>query len=276
MSTRAADHGDVGPSDPSGQPGTLPQQRCNDTDLVASLWRAEQTGESISPEPILPATAENGYRLQWRGADFRSDAGVSPVGFKIGLLTPSAPSTLSAQRGYGLLYGPAVGSSPAQVRLAMRSAVTIEAELAVRIGAEIAPEKLTGARLVAAIDEMMAAIEVVWSRWDGRPPGLPAWLADNASAGYAVLGPPINARRELLADVGASITVDGAAAASGRSPIAPASLDWLASMLSMQGRTIQRGTVILTGAAAVVTGVKPGTVNRVEIEGIGEAVVSLQ
>lgn len=148
-----------------------------------------------------------------------------------------------------------------------------EPEIAVRLGAELAGPAVTSTEVVATLDAVMPAIDVLDSRYAGYEFTLPAVIADNTSSARFALGDPVDPTGIDLRLVGCVFEHNGqlAATAAGAAVLdhPAAAVAWFARSLHERGRTLPAGSIVLTGALTAATAVQPGDVVRATIDRIG-------
>lgn len=157
-----------------------------------------------------PTTLAEGIAAQVALAQLTDAA--APGGFKIG-------ATAASMQAYLGLDGPAAGFMPRDNLHASGSTISIapflrpgvECELAVHLAHDLPPGPCTPDQAAAAVDLVMAAIEVVENRYaDLAAFGTPALVADQVFHGIAVLGTPTADWRTMDLDaLQGEILVDG-------------------------------------------------------------------
>jgi 2-keto-4-pentenoate hydratase len=129
----------------------------------------------------------------------------------------------------------------------------VEAEIAVRLGSDLAGPDVDLGVARAAVSEVFMALEVIDTRYGDWRIALVDSVADNASAARFVLGPAVAADR--LKDLGeelVEVRVDGTLSASGHGrdvlgdPLLP--LVWLAQRLTALGGGLSAGDLVLPGS----------------------------
>jgi 2-keto-4-pentenoate hydratase len=185
--------------------------------LQARRGRAGQRAPlQTLPEGAHPATLEQGIQAQVALA--RLQGATRPAGFKIG-------ATARRMQEYLGLSGPAAGFMTAAglhgngSTLAADSFLRpgVECELAVHLARDLPAGPCTPDQARDAVDEVMAAIELVENRYvDLQAFGAPAMVADQVFHAGAVLGEPFAGWRDLdLQSLFGRITVDGAVRGDG-------------------------------------------------------------
>jgi 2-keto-4-pentenoate hydratase len=176
-----------------------------------------------------------------------------------------------------------VMASPADAHALPLRQWRIEAEVALRLGAEVDAAQaalLTPESAASLIDDMAVSIELVDSRW-APASAATVWakLADLSSHGALVLGEwhPF-APRDWLAQVcTVQIGQNTPARFTGTHSLGdPAWLlaGWLRH-LTRHGARVPRGTVVTTGSWCGLLPASPGDRVQAAFEGIGQAVVQL-
>ena len=180
--------------------------------LLLGHWN-DGTRLDALPEPLRPATREEGYAIQ--AAIGESSPG--PIfGWKI------AATSEAGQRHINV-HGPLAGRLLAERVIADGAAVSLvsnlmrvaEAEFAFRFGADLPPRATpyTVDEVLAAVATLHPAIEIPDSRYtDFTAVGAPQLIADNACAHLFLPGPAAADWRAIdLAAYPVSATVNGAA-----------------------------------------------------------------
>ena len=157
----------------------------------------------------------------------------------------------------------------------------VEAEIALRLRADLEDPALSVEELPGAIEWLAAAIEIVDSRIQGWRIKLVDTIADNASSALFVLGgrrvPPtaidvVNASMRLHA--GDRLASEGRGAFCLGSPYL-ATL-WLARKMIELGRPLRAGQIVLTGALGPMVSVEPQVSYIAEVDGLGAVSVSFR
>jgi 2-keto-4-pentenoate hydratase len=147
-----------------------------------------------------------------------------------------------------------------------------EPELAFRLERDIAGADTTAADVVAATGALMTAIEVLDSRYRDYRFTLPDVIADDASAARFLLGQPVDPALVDRVGCGVRFWKDGTvvATATGAAVMGdPAeAVAWWVRHLSLSGRGLAAGMVVMSGALTGAHPVGPGSVVRAEIDGL--------
>jgi 2-keto-4-pentenoate hydratase len=181
-------------------------------DAARSLYEARSARRPAGPLPpgIAPRDVAEGIQTQLALARIMSAD--PPGGFKIGAIARRMQENLG-------IHAPIAGFMRAQdihptgIRLpfsAFRS-VGVECELAVRLGADLAPSPCDAARASAAVAELFPAIEIVENRYgpDLTTTGVPTLIADQMFHAAAVIGDSAPWRQVDLATTQGEILCNG-------------------------------------------------------------------
>lgn len=256
------------------------------------LTAAAETGVPCAPVRDLIGTDDVSvaYAVQQQLTRGRLAAGGRVVGHKIGLTSPAVQQQLGVdQPDFGVLFDDmdvttSGGGGDGVVPAGRLIQPKVEAEIAFVLSADLDDRDLDdpalGPAIVrAAVDHMVAAIEVVDSRVEGWDIRITDTVADNASSGLFVLGD----QRRALADVEPADTTmrlyrnddlvsEGTGAACLGDPLT--ALLWLARTARDLGDPLRSGQVVLSGALGPMVPALPGDVVRAEISGLGTVAVT--
>lgn len=149
----------------------------------------------------------------------------------------------------------------------------VEPEIAFLTHQELAGTSVTTAQVLAATQGVMAAIDVLDSRYAGYNFTLPDVIADNASAARFTVGDPVPLDGINLRTVGCVFSKNGdvVATAAGAAVLdhPGGALAWFVRKLALRGQSLPAGSLVLTGALTAAVPVSPGDVVTVEIDRIG-------
>ena len=219
------------------------------------------------------------YRIQDINTARWIDAGRCPVGWKIGVTSAAAQRSLQIdQPTRGVLFGDTNIESGGLVPASYRPLA--EAEIAIVLGRDLPLAEARPGDVAAATATACVAIEIADTRIIDWNVDIADMIADNAGAGWFVLGPrtcsfgglksascAMNMKRNgsVVATVGGAGALNAALAATA----------WLARSLVADGRMLRAGDVILTGALAPPQRVVAGDVVCVSIAGVGHCSVTM-
>lgn len=240
---------------------------------AARLLAARANHERISLGTEGPADAAEAYAVQ----DAVTRA-LGPVGgWKVGAKGPDAEPTCAPLPAAGIL------ASPAKVIDGAWRVRGIETEVAVRFAADLPADPLRLARetVLAAVGEVLCAIEVVETRLAEFPKAAPLqMLADSSAHGALVLGAarPFDARWLDAKGLVARQWFDGSevATTTGGNPAVDLArlLVWVARQAAARGMPIRAGQVVTTGSFTGMLFAPPGARVHGAIEGLGECALA--
>lgn len=217
----------------SGAPGTAPFDAERAAHALIAARRTRRVLDRLPPD-VAPRALAEGIVAQVAVA--RLSGSQPPAGFKIGATSRrmqeylGLPGPLAGFVGEAGLHG-----SGSTLSVASFLHVGVECELAVVLARDLAPGPCSNAQAAAAVDEVMAGIEVVENRYGPLDAlGTPTLVADQVYHAAAVLGAPYSGWRDLdLRSLAGSVSVDGQERGAGSGadllgdPIT--ALAWLAS-----------------------------------------------
>lgn len=148
-----------------------------------------------------------------------------------------------------------------------------EPEIVFVMGRDLAGAHVTTTEVLAATASVAVGIEVLDSRYTDYRFTMPDVVADNASAGRYVVGPPVSPAGVPLGLVGVVLEKNGelVATASGAASLGhpAAAVAWLVRSLAEHGEGLRAGDVILSGGLTAAVPVSAGDVVVVTIDRIG-------
>lgn len=231
---------------------------------------ARQLREAFAARRLLPpprlsvagADAALGYAIQVANVAAWSAAGRRQVGRKVGLTNKAVQSALGiGTPAAGVLFDDTLHPSGAVLPLAELRHARAEAEIAIVLDRSIDSPRATYLDVLSAVGYALPAMEIVDCRivdWNIQAFD---FIADNAAARAVVLGDsPIDVRQQDLARIEMTMTLDGQPCSSGTgadclgSPLR--SLHWLACEMARQGRPLQAGEFVMTGALGAIIDIK--------------------
>ncbi|MEO1550614.1 MAG: fumarylacetoacetate hydrolase family protein [Pseudomonadota bacterium] len=236
--------------------------------IAARLHTAIRTGQGIDPpSESTDYVFEDAYRIRRKLVDHLIADGGIPAGHKIGF-TSETMQKMYGMTGpdFGILLKHMFVPAGAPLAIGHLSDTRAEPELAFELAKPLEGPGVTLADALAASARVMAAIEVIDSRVGAMRAAANDSLADNAGAGFVVLGSVSLAPDEVdLAAVHLSMEVDGDAQSAPAGDVMghPAEpLAWLANTLpglDGLGGSLKAGDIVITGAPVKSVAVKPGS-----------------
>lgn len=251
---------------------------------LAKRLRDAYVSGPVAPlrEGLSADDVDGAYAVQSINHQYWLAQGRRIIGRKIGLTSLAVQQQLGVdQPDFGALYDDMRvddGGALAARRLLQGKA---EVEIALLIGRTLDNPSASEFDVLGAIEYVLPAIEIVDSRIADWKITIADTVADNASAGYFVLGsePRSPAGLDLrtcgmVLEMNRRITTVGAGAACLGHPLRAAA--WLARTLAQRGSSLREGDVVLTGALGPMAALAPGVEVRGTIGGIGTVSFALE
>jgi 2-keto-4-pentenoate hydratase len=242
------------------------------------LARALDEGRPVAPvrDLIGAHDLDVAYAVQQELTRRRLAEGAVVVGRKIGLTSPAVQRQLGVdQPDFGVLFADMDVSAETEVPSDRLLQPKAEAEIAFVLKDDLTDGDLDEARVRAAVDHAVAAIEIVDSRIAAWDITITDTIADNASSGLFVLAEhrltlnefsPRETPMRMYADN--ELVSEGNGAACLGDPLT--ALAWLARTARAYGEPLRAGQVVLSGALGPMVPAPPGTRIRAEIGLLGE------
>ena len=248
-----------------------------DHEMLAARLRDAYRGGAVAPlrDGLMPIDAAGAYRVQALNTEHWVAEGRRIVGRKVGLTAKAVQAQLGVdQPDFGVLFADMAITDGGVLDSARVLQPKAEAEVAIILGADL-PDSHTDRQAVeAAIEGVVAAIEIVDSRIADWKISFADTVADNGSSAFYVLGREVKPLAGLdLWTCGMVLEVNGAVASIGAGaaclghPLEAAA--WLARTLATQGAPLRRGDVVLTGALGPMVAIAPGDQVQATIGGLG-------
>lgn len=228
--------------------------------IARELFEAYSTGQPVAPPRLHGIDVERAYAIQRAQEQAFVAQGETVTGRKIGLTSVAMQRQLgvdSPDVGFftdAMMYDPGV-DIPASRFIAPK----IEPELAFRLNRDLSGD-MSMDDVIAAVDSVHLALEIVDSRVRDWDISLVDTIADNASCGAVIIAPDtLDIEPQELADVPVELRINHTTASAGRGadvmghPLAP--IQWLAGF-----KNLRAGEVILTGSMCAAANVSPGDV----------------
>lgn len=235
--------------------------------LADRLFQAIRQGQGIDPPSnTLDYDFDDAYRVRRKLVDHLIAAGGRPKGHKIGF-TSEAMQKMYGMTGpdFGILLDTMFAPEGEPVRVSHLSNTRAEPELAFELGRPL-EGRVTIDEVLDATARFWAAVEVIDSRVGAMKAEATDSLADNAGAGWVVLGSkPLRPEDVDVTSLILSMEVDGFAQSAPATdvmghPAAP--LAFLAGKLAeLQGLGghLKAGDIVITGAPVRSVEVKAGS-----------------
>lgn len=240
------------------------------------LRKAYQSGAVPPLRGYLdPTDADGAYAVQEINTKVWTGAGRRIVGRKVGLTAEAVQRQLGvAQPDFGVLFADMQIANGGTLRADLVLQPKAEAEIAFVLARDLPARAVTSADVIAAVDYVVPAIEIVDSRIGDWKITFADTVADNGSSAFFVLGESRHDIRDvdlyscgMVMELNGSVASLGAGAACLGSPVNAAT--WLANVLAERGTALRAGEIILTGALGPMVALQPGDAVRAVVGGLG-------
>jgi 2-oxo-3-hexenedioate decarboxylase len=244
--------------------------------LAGHLYDAASRRELVEPltdaHPAL--SVEDGYRIQDALVARHVAAGGVVVGAKLGLTSKAKQVEMHVHEPIGAWLTDRMALADGEdLVVASLGQARVEPEIAFGLRTDLAGPDVTREDVLRATDWVAPAIEVLDSRYRDYRFTLPDVVADEASAGRFVVGAPVAPDGLPLDLVGVVFEADGAliSTAAGAAILGhPAdAVAWWVRKIAADGRGLDAGAVVLSGALTGAIKVSPGMVVDVTIDRLG-------
>lgn len=250
--------------------------------LAARLDAAQLTGDSIEQlTELYPLDIDQAYAVQRAGIEMRTARGERVTGAKLGFTSRAKAMQMGVSDVIiGVLTDAMTITDGGDLELSNRVHPRVEPEVAFRLCADVNPGDTEA--LIAAVDAVAPALEVIDSRYRDFRFSLEDVVADNTSASGYVLGPwtrfSASDPAVSLSDQRVEMAFDRDIVATGSTadilgdPLA--ALPAAARMAALHGHRLSAGAVLLAGAATAAVVLQPHRLVTASVAGLG--VVSLR
>ena len=246
-----------------------------------ALYEARRTRQQIEPftdaDPDLGMA--DGYAVQKELTSLLLADGDRIVGYKVGLTSKPMQQMIGVDTpDYGPVLGSTVYADGDTVPVSAFIQPKIEAEIAFVLGSPLAGPGVTVLEARAAISGMVAAAEIVDSRFADWRIKLADTVADLASNGAVAVSSrivPLDGLDPRLIGMvltrGGDLVDTGAGAAALGDPVKVVA--WLANVLGSVGAKLEAGHIVMTGALHAAVPMQAGDVFRAEFDHLGPITV---
>jgi 2-oxo-3-hexenedioate decarboxylase len=248
----------------------------NESELAERLYVAQRDAELLSPpREAEELSAPAAYRVQERLLELRLAAGERLIGLKLGFTSLAKQRQMDVHEPVTGFLTDAMQVPPGRLETAGLRQPRVEPEIAFRLATDLGGEGVDRAAVIAATAEVLAAIEVLDSRYRDFSFNLPSVVADNTSAARFVLAPTgvdpasidLVAERVEFRAGAAEPTVATGEAVLGDPAEAVA---WLA-----RRKPLRAGQVVLSGGMMDAFAVAPGDSVSASYSNLGEIVLEV-
>ncbi|MCE2511440.1 MAG: fumarylacetoacetate hydrolase family protein [Acidimicrobiia bacterium] len=242
--------------------------------------------DGVACEPVrgllgTSAGPAAGYAVQQLNTGHWLAAGRRISGHKVGLTNPAVQAQLGMDEPiWGVLFADRCRTDGDDLSGAALIEPRLEVEVAVVLGADLDRGRHTVVDVIGATAYVLPALEIVDSRIVGWDITIADMIADNAGAGFYVLGTrPVPLTAVDLRRVEMRLTVNGKEAATGSGAACLGnplnSVLWLADAMCDLGTPLQAGECVMTGSLCGMLPLSPGDEPCAEIDGVGTVSASL-
>jgi len=221
---------------------------------AAQLLHAAYQANAVFPDTLEDAlTVDEAYEAQFQLLNLREGAGEKLVGWKVGLTSVA----MQRQQGVhepclGHLLASGHGTAPAAFAFDTLHAPGFENELCLRLQSPLHGNDVSLEDAAAAIGAVAPALEIIEKR-SNLGADFPLAIAGNAQQHAFVTGAFVQYSPGMdLAAVEASVKINGETmeTATGAEVLGTPlqSIRWLAGKLAQFGRTLEAGTLVMSGS----------------------------
>lgn len=218
---------------------------------------------------------DDAYAIQYALRDRIFSRGGKLGGMKMGLTSHAKMKQMGVDVAcYGFLNAHSAYAEGADIPAADFIHPRIEAEVAAVTKAPLRGPGCHLGQVLAAIDFVMPAVEIIDSRYENFRFDLKSVVADNTSAaGFVTGGRTARPTDVDLRTMGVVLEKNGAVVETGAGAAVlghPANaIAMLANMLAARGEEIPAGTFIMTGGITAAVAVEPGDSFSIRYQGLG-------
>ncbi|SDK93788.1 2-keto-4-pentenoate hydratase [Arthrobacter sp. ov407] len=242
--------------------------------VANTLLGALKTARPCGPvREVLQEDLDSAYEVQELIIQSRTSLRNRRIGRKVGLTAPAVQRQLGVdQPDFGVLLSDMQLGEDEQIPHEALIAPRIEAEIAFILGRDV--DATDRDSVLAAVDYVAPALEIVDSRIAEWDIGIVDTVADNASSAYFILGQG-KATLNGYVPAGAEMvmTINGVQASMGTGadclgdPIN--ALLWIAETATALGRPLRAGEIVLSGALGPMAPLNAGDIIEARIGGLG-------
>ena len=237
------------------------------------------------PDDLRPGDDEGAYQIQDALVDLlRKNGAGEPAGYKIGLSAAVMQKMFGTGRPcMGVLLSDTIWPRGRSIRHRDYVNLSLECEIAVRLGADLTPDALPHTRdsVAGAVAACHPAFELIDDRnADYAACQAHSLIADNSWNRGVVLGPEVSEWHALdFEATRGTLFVNGAEVGHGVLSDAMGhpfeALAWLANLRAERGRMIERGALVMTGSIIAPALVKPGDEVTYAVENMGDVTATI-
>lgn len=237
--------------------------------LLATAWKNRSAIEGL-PDECMPATLEDGYRVQKRLVAF---VGEPISGWKLGVTSKAAMERCNlAEPIIGRLWAATTVAEATPVRFDSFLSPTVEVELSLRLKHDL-EGPCSESEAAQAVEAANLSIELADSRYT-HPQNMewPAVIADNTVTGAFVVGPAVERYAERPPGT-ICVLLNGKTIARANHADWPFSADRVLAFLAGSGRLTgdhpKAGQIVATGSLIVPVALEEKGLLQVFCDGLG-------
>jgi 2-keto-4-pentenoate hydratase len=227
------------------------------------LGAREQHRAIAPPSETKPLSLTDAYRVQddLRGALLTR--GERLLGWKVGFTGKAAQQSFGVDHPVcGFLLASGVFATGEAVPVARFAQLLVEVEVAFVLKRDLAGPGITPATALLAVEGALPALELVESRYTGKPTGADM-VADGVYANAIVLGQPLTpvvgldlALEGVVYELNGQVAATNTAAEVMGNPLN--SLAWVANLLGGRGLGLRAGDIVMSGSVSTLLRPKAG------------------
>lgn len=253
----------------------------NLNDLAEQLFAARRDARPVESldDAFAGLDCVAGYALQEKLVERSIAAGRRPVGWKVGLTSPTALALFGAEEPMvGRIFADSLIDDGGTLDVARACSPRIEGELLIEMG-QLPDPDADEAALIGSIRSVRPAIEIADSRIAGWPRGVGHATGDNACCGWLVsAGTGLAPTGIDFARVAMEMSENDVPIVAGKGSDCMGSIlnvyRWFAAKALRMGWAVQPGDLLLTGAMGRAAPLVGGCDYRVTLTGLGMVTLS--
>lgn len=251
--------------------------------LAEHLENAELNAQAVTKitDDYPDMDWEDAYDIQWEIRRRKEARGTRVTGLKMGLTSWAKMKQMGVETPiYAFLADYFSIDEGAEINTSELIHPKVEAEIAVITNRVLKGPGCSIAQVMAAIEAVVPAIEVIDSRYENFRFDLKSVVADNASSSRFITGGRLRRIDQLdLKTLGVVMEKNGEVVelGSGASVLGhpAAAVSMLANMLAERGEEIPAGTFIMTGGVTAAVAIEAGDSISVRYEELGSITINV-
>ena len=261
-------------------------QRLVASSITGRLEQPQRTVTEMTEESTGVVDADVLHLARQRVHSLLDEAGYGKrVGYKIGCTTPVMQKFLGI---YNPCSGGVFNTSTNYVSTTLQfnnfAHPGVECEIAAYIGNDLLPEgkPFTRESVEASVLALFGAIEIIDDRWvNYKTVDTPTLIADDFFASGIVLSEPMPVKDAPdLSSASGRMVINGQQVGNGSTADILGhpykALAWLANSLAERGKHLREGEIVMLGSIVETQWVKPGDEVKIDVEGIGGALIKFE